>query len=391
MKLINREIFVPPKNGRPVMPAFITYIDPDKPVILQRYGREDYSDAYDDYVDVVSRDNGQTWSEPELHLKSVDTKEGKVRFGEQAALFEPERNRLIVVVNRSLYPNDTLDADTKYELYAETLDTVTGSWTGPAPIGLDHPTGVAMSFCVPLKTRAGKLIFPGQTNYVDADGKPVHYKGCWSPAGVITHLIGECNDGEKIEWHWSKPVVPDLERTSRGFYEPTIAELADGRFMMVLRGDNSMYPDRPGYKWLAISEDECESWTQPEPFGCNEGDPIESSSTGSTSFRSLTDGKLYWIGNLCIDGERPNGNFPRSPLVIAEIDETIPAIKRNTIFVIDRCRPGETPKVQHSNFRFYQDRATGDVVLFLTRYGENGYENNAWMNANYYRYRIGQT
>ena len=388
MKLISREIFVPPENGRPVMPAFISYIDADKPVLLHRYGREDYSDAYDDYVDIVSHDNGNTWSDPELHLKGVATDEGKVRFGEQAALFDEETNRLVVVMNRSLYPNDTLDTDTKYDLYTEYLDTVSGDWSGPEPLGLEHPTGVAMSFCVPVKTRSGRLVFPGQTNYVDMNGKPVHYRGCWSPAGVITHLIGERHSDETIEWHWSKPVVPDLERTSRGFYEPTIAELEDGRFMMVLRGDNSMYPEKPGYKWLALSEDDCETWTKPEPFGCDEGDPIESSSTGSTLFRSKIDGTLYWIGNLCIDGERPNGNFPRSPLVIAEVDESIPAIRRNTIFVIDRCAPEENAKVQHSNFRFYQDRASGEVLLFLTRYGENGFENEAWMNANYYRYRV---
>jgi hypothetical protein len=43
-------------------------------------------------------------------------------------------------------------------------------------------------------------------------------------------------------------------------------------------------------------------------------------------------------------------------------------------------------RVQMSNFRFYQDRETGDLVIFLTRYGEQS--KKEWMLADYYRYRM---
>ena len=39
-----------------------------------------------------------------------------------------------------------------------------------------------------------------------------------------------------------------------------------------------------------------------------------------------------------------------------------------------------------SNFLFYQDRETGDLVIFLTRYGEQS--KKEWMLADYYRYRM---
>jgi len=122
------------------------------------------------------------------------------------------------------------------------------------------------------------------------------------------------------------------------------------------------------------------------PLSCDNGEIIESSSTGSGIFRSIKDDKIYWIGNLCIEEVRPNGNWPRTPLVIAEINEEPFSIKRDTIRIIDRQQEGEPPQLQLSNFRFYQDRENGDIVLFLSRYAENGYEN--WMKANYYRYRI---
>ena len=83
---------------------------------------------------------------------------------------------------------------------------------------------------------------------------------------------------------------------------------------------------------------------------------------------------------------RPNGNWPRTPLLIAQVCEEPFSIRRDSITVIDRQQPGEPEQVQHSNFRFYQDRENGDVVLFLTRYGERSARD--WMLADYYRYRI---
>ena len=119
---------------------------------------------------------------------------------------------------------------------------------------------------------------------------------------------------------------------------------------------------------------------------CTEGDPIESSATGSAVFRSIKDGRIYWIGNLCISGERPKGNWPRSPLVIAELAEEPFAIKRETITIIDQRQGADSRRTQLSNFCYYQDRDTGDVVLFMTRYGEADADD--WRRANQYRYRI---
>lgn len=387
MPSVSREIFLPPdEQGRPVATGFISYISASQPHLIHCWGREDYSDAYDDYVLQFSYDNGATWTPPTLHYKSETTPAGKIRLGEPAAFFDADTGKMIVVINRVLYPQDHHDVDAMYTPMMHIFDPHTGAWTPLSPIVVDEPYGVAVSFCRPIKTSRGRLIFPAQTHYRDAEGKPVHYRGCWSPAGVIRHLLGDYQEDGTIQWHLSAPVIPDLEKTSRGFYEPAMAELQDGRLAMILRGDNSMFPERPGYKWLSFSDDEGESWSEPVPLPCDSGPPLESSSTGSALFRSLTDGALYWIGNLCIDGVRPNGNWPRTPLVIAQIQEEPFALKRDTIFVIDRQRPGEPPQVQHSNFRFYQDRHSGEIVLFLSRYGEVSAEQ--WMQANYYRYRV---
>ena len=45
----------------------------------------------------------------------------------------------------------------------------------------------------------------------------------------------------------------------------------------------------------------------------------------------------------------------------------------------------DSPRVQMSNFRFYQDRETGELVIFFESVWERS--EKEWMKAEYYRYR----
>ena len=72
--------------------------------------------------------------------------------------------------------------------------------------------------------------------------------------------------------------------------------------------------------------------------------------------------------------------------MIVEVQEESFALKRDTIFAVDERGYTDSPRVQMSNFRFYQDRETADVVIFLTRYGEKS--EKEWMVADYYRFRV---
>jgi hypothetical protein len=79
--------------------------------------------------------------------------------------------------------------------------------------------------------------------------------------------------------------------------------------------------------------------------------------------------KLYWLGNIC--AEPPAGNSPRYPLVIAEMDEAIPALKRRTVTAIDDRQPGQPAALQFSNFALLEDRETHALELYLTTYGQD--------------------
>jgi hypothetical protein len=199
-------------------------------------------------------------------------------------------------------------------------------------------------------------------------------------------VLGRWTSAGRLEFELGAALTIEPERSSRGLDENTLLELADGRIAAVCRGDNSAFPEKPGYKWLSFSSDEGRTWSAPEPLPCDRGEPFESGANGSALFRSIHNGRLYWLGNLALRGERAKGNWPRSPLCLVEVQEEPFALKRDTVFAVDERGFNDSPRVQMSNFRFYQDRETGHLVIFLTRYGEVSEKD--WMLANYYRYRV---
>lgn len=385
-KLLSKEVFLRHQSGRPVATGFVTYVHRDLPVLMHCNGYEDFSDGYDDYALRISRDNGQTWTEPEIRWRGETTPAGRLRYAEPAALFDAERNRLLVLIDKALYPGDKLDVDATYRLELNVYDAQRQEWIERRELDFGGERTPAMSFSFPLATRQGNLLFPGMRQTVGADGKPLHYPGCWAPLDEAVTVIGRWGDDGSLSWRLGRPLNIDRELSSRGLDENAIFELTDGRIAAVCRGDNSMFPDRPGHKWLSFSADDGQTWSTPQPLGATDGQIVESGANGSALFRSEKNQRLYWLGNLAVDGERPNANFPRSPLCLVEVEEQPFALKRETLFAVDERGRHDSPQVQLSNFRFYQDRQTGDLVLFLTRYGEISAER--WMDADYYRYRV---
>lgn len=111
---------------------------------------------------------------------------------------------------------------------------------------------------IPIRTREGKILVPVQVPLLGDDGKLA------LPGGGFTHqytrmLIGMWTDDNRLTWEVSEKIVGDPDRTSRGLFEPTIAELPDGRILCVMRGSNGGKRDPdcewPAYKWSSISSD----------------------------------------------------------------------------------------------------------------------------------------
>ena len=132
---------------------------------------------------------------------------------------------------------------------------------------------------------------------------------------------------ERYDFTFSNPVILNDLRSSRGIDEPILAELESGRILLVMRGSNVQKPEwntriepgTPSFKWYAYSDDGGAHFTGAEPWHFDDCEVIYSGATCSSFRRSSKNGKLYWFGNIA--PHTANGNWPRHPLQIVQVDE----------------------------------------------------------------------
>jgi len=178
---------------------------------------------------------------------------------------------------------------------------------------------------------------------------------------------------ETYDFTFSNPVILSDLRSSRGIDEPIIAELESGRLLLVMRGSNVCSPNwntriqrgTPSFKWYSYSDNGGTDFTPAEPWHFDDQEVIYSSATISCFKRSSKNGKLYWFGN--ITDHTAYGNYPRFPLYVAEVDETLGLLKKETLTIVDTRREGESECVQLSNFHILEDRETLNFELSLCK------------------------
>ncbi|MBN2295136.1 MAG: exo-alpha-sialidase, partial [Pirellulales bacterium] len=244
-----------------------------------------------------------------------------------------------------------------------------------------------------IRCRDGSLVFSAAEVNVDEPISVINPKGIrtWDKP-IDARSIGACcfiarwNVTKKYyDWEAGKPVWLPRHVSSRGLAEPDLVELKDGRILVVFRGSNSglNQAQAPGRKWFSLSNDGGKTLSPPKELKYDDGSSFYSASSIHALFRDKNSGKLYWIGNISITP--PDGNSPRYPLVIAEVDESIPALRRSTVTLIDDRRKGDGKDLQLSNFSLVQKRDSGALVIYLTRLGEN--PDDFW-GADAYKYTL---
>ncbi len=351
--------------------------------------------------DQVSIDKGHTWKNEPMRPDFVSGLPHGYRREPVTSALDPITGRLITIFNAldtpGLDPNAVeppVAQETYYLRYRVSADDgnrwlfdeaivqagnftaqhpFEGVWVGKNAIYLGDLG------CIPLVTRAGKVLVPAQTTPLGPDGKLWNPGGGWTYTDVLV-LIGTWTNGQHLSWRASQRVVGDPKRSTRGLIEPTLAEFPDGRILMVMRGSNGGKADPqhelPSYKWFTVSRDGGESWSAPEPWSFEDGQALFSPSSMSALYRHSS-GRYFWAGNL--SAHNCDGNLPRSPLVVGEVDPRSLKVLHSSVLIVDTQRPEDKNhgRLDLSHLTLIEDRETKQIILTYPR-SYNAYKSNEW-------------
>jgi hypothetical protein len=235
--------------------------------------------------------------------------------------------------------------------------------------------------CRPIRTRQGQIIVPTQMSILNDKQTLETFGSGWDYYHCLM-LIGTWQPDNRLKWQVSEPIKADPDRTARGLYEPTLAQMPDGRILCVMRGSNGLKKDPeytlPSRKWHCVSSDGGVHWTRPEPWHYSNGKDFYSPSSMSQIIQH-SNGRYYWIGNINPGNAR--GNADRYPLVVGEIDPKSLMLIEDSVITMDTRGAADPAGLQLSNFYAFEDRETGDLVLPMGRWTPPG-------NYQYVIYRV---
>jgi hypothetical protein len=395
--LVKKELYL--KNPAPRIAPWVSlqYVGP-RNELREVQGIERESDVGEEIKARWSADNGSTWSEfvPVQPSNKVSYLGVAVWEGEGVSAYDPGSGLLVQlwlrqVEVKGVYHNFT---------YVRTSRDQGRAWSEPRQ--LRYEEGDAFDANEPLK--AGFLNrnegYPGNNillrsngtlvvclAHANAPGDPKNNSRPWRMGSIC--FLGEWDGAAKdYEWRAGAPVEISPEVSARGLMEPEVAELKDGRLLVVWRGSTQGWDGTiaktPGRKFHSLSTDGGRTLSPPHEWKYDDGSSFYSPSSFHRMIRHRVTGKLYWLGN--ISATPPSGNSPRYPLVIAEVDEDKVALKRGAVTAIDDRQFGQGD-IQFSNFPLIEDRVTHDLILHVTTYGQEP-DPKDWATAENFRYTL---
>jgi hypothetical protein len=208
-----------------------------------------------------------------------------------------------------------------------------------------------------VQLRDGTLIVPISYFRVDDGGRPIAFPDRFGmvkwPSLASATFRGQWNEDQSdIRWEMSNHVsVP--EQMSYAIEEPSVAELDDGKLMMVMRGTVAARQFMPGVKFFSISQDQAKTWGPAVPLTYPDGSLVHSPSSVASMFRSSKNGKVYMIANILPEPCRTCD--PRYPLKVVEIDQNFFwALPETETTIADR-EPQHPRFVRFSNWQLIED------------------------------------
>ena len=391
---VKKEVYIKQPRRNAATVAVRSYVGPQRQM-REIQGVEARDDVHTGRSIRFSEDNGRTWTpltvwpDTVRKVSGIEVWEdgGPCIFDEKAGVLVDVWLRQIQVGN--IWANGTCNCFTYYRVSRDFGRT----WSEPEQLryeeGADFDPAQPTKPEFLLKNQAyygnniirhsnGTLITA--VAHANAPDDPKNDRRAWKLGSLC--FVGTWDAGKKdYVWRAGRRVTTTVDVSSRGLMEPIVAELKDGRVLVVWRGSNSA--TTPGRKWFSLSSDGGLTLTPPAEWKYDDGSRFYSPSSIHQFVRHRVTDKLYWFGN--ITPLPPSGNSPRYPLVMAEVNENLAALKKHTVVAVDDRSDSADINYQLSNFSLYENRDTHDLELFLTPYGrEKGQQN--WMNADSWHY-----
>ena len=387
MHLTQTTVFARSPASDTVVMGGAFYTQPKGTELVSIVAHSSASDMLDDEHYRWSTDNGATWGPEKLIETGQAVPGGAMRRHVRGAWLDPATGRLLMLRNQAVLPNNEVMEFLTHNTihYAISED---GGRTLLADVPLvhagtefdeQHPIpGVrqgANCFMLgdfgqlPVGLKDGRILLPYQVSPVGPDGAYQNRGGGFTYTDVGV-LWGSWESDRKLRWEAGGMVIADPQRTTRGLIEPTMALLDDRRVLMVMRGSNHTRPQLPGYRWYSISDDQGESWSEASPWfyhssGAESDRDFVHSASSCSQLLAHSSGRLFWLGNA--SDTNPDGNHPRYPFVVAEVDRSSGGLIRNQLLEVDTRRPEEPEFVTLSNFYAHEDRVTGALVAYVLR------------------------
>ncbi len=346
-----------------------------------------------------SEDNGQTWERIEDWVGSIPLDNGNTLSRSLPAMYlDPQSGRLV----RAYLENDSrptadgsvswFPASATHKVYFQCSQDEGRTWSDPeqlvitgdefdethwAPeIWYGKNGGVVMSDSA-FTRPDGTIVMPFTMLRVPDEGEQRykgHYRyliahdeehGAWERQDAC--ILGRWReDGSGIDWQISNYVRVPQTNSTDGACEPGACMLPDGRMFMIIRTRN--FPDSevvmPGAKHYAVSEDGGATWTDGQILRYDDRGAVYAPASFSRVFVSSKSSRLYLITN--INDVPCYGCDPRTKLQIAEIDMDTLRVMRDSVTIIDERQEGQQESIRFSNFAWYEDRHTKNMILFMT-------------------------
>ena len=402
MKLIEKKLFTSQPDATTGVMSMAAYCTLDGD-IMKYSTYTGSSDAFKDSTIQFSTDGGKTYDNPVPDETRWTIEGGMMTKYFKLTALDPRTGRFNMFYNRGLLPGDRPeDGLQSWQLYYKMSEDGGRTFVFEKPVVMaghtvDNPIdGVYIGKnnfmvgdwpCEPIVREDGTILQAVQCTYYDENGN------IYNPGGGYTYqysvvLHGKFMDNGEIEWNdISNKVEGDPARTTRGAIEPAIIEMPDGRILMICRGSNGGVKDPdceiPGYRWYAVSEDGGLTFSKPQPWTYESGENFHSPSSCSMLLKH-SNGKYYWIGNICEGNSR--ANMPRNPLCIVEIDQETLLLKKETKYDFIKRETHQYHDVTFSNFYAREEMGSGDILVYCSAFWQS--PENTYLNTESYEYRL---